>query len=196
MIRFTANSDAGRILGLGLSHGNLRELRAERPIVFDLAQHESRGQLVIAYGDERTVAQMLALFPGGHVVTLTERTIRSLQGGEVIQVPLADLAVHNFRVGLLFAGETEYEIVTDMRTAGLIAPGARIDGIEEYERHERNEVSDCELCRARGHGAARPVIGPVTGEPWQERLYRHPYLFTIAFLVIVSIVVLLVQRLS
>ena len=196
MIRFTANSDAGRILGLGLSHGNLRELRAERPFVFDLAQHESQGQLVIAYGDERTVAQMLARFPGGHVVTLTERTIRSLQGGEVIQVPLADLAVANFRVGLLFAGETEFEIVSDMRTAGLLAPGARIDGIEEYERHERNEVADCEMCRARSHGRARPVIGPPAGEPWQERLYRHPYLFAFAVLALVSIVVVLVQYLS
>jgi hypothetical protein len=139
---------------------------------------------------------MIAAFPDGHVVTLTERTLRSLQGGEVIQVPLADLAVANFRVGLLFAGETEFEIVSEVRTAGLLAPDARIDGIEEYERHERNEVADCKRCQARGHGKARPVIGPQAGEPWQERLYRHPYLVSIGFLAIVSVIVLLVQYLS
>jgi hypothetical protein len=189
MIRFTAHGDAGRILGMGLSFGNLRELRAQRPIVFDLAAHSSHGRLVIACGDEGTVAQMLSAFPDGHVVTLTERTLASLREGAVIQVPLADLNVPNFGLGLLFAGETEYEIVAGMRSAGLLAPDAPLDGIEEYERHERNEVADCALCRGRRHGAPA-----VVALPWQERVYRHPYLVAASFLLLVSIITLLAQR--
>ena len=158
---------------------------------------------MLAFGDESTVARMLAAFPKAHVVTITERTLGSLRAGLAITVPLAELGVHNLGIALVFAGETEYEVIAQLRAAGLIGSDTTIDGIEEYDRHERNEVADCPRCLHRHHGLAAPLLAvardrsggnvPQAGA-WRERLYRHPYLFLIACVALISAATLLAER--
>lgn len=182
---------------MGLSWANLIELADDRPILFELEPLGGEGRIFIAFGDEAMARVLVDARPDAHVITITARAMETLQSGEVFTVPLRELGVPGFHVGLVFAGETEFELIENLRAAGLADPSAPIEGIEEYLRHERNEVADCPRCRAGSHGglatqAPRALIGARAGRgrSWRERVVRHPYLVMAGGLAICFVIAL------
>jgi hypothetical protein len=211
LLCFASTGTAGPLLGIGLSWANLEGLSEIGPITVDLAPHGGHGTLVLALGDAGTITELLAGSPGLHVAVLTANTLDTLRAGELVEIPLHELGVPGFNVGLLFAGQTEYELIAALRLGGLLPPETPIEGLEEYQRHERNEVEDCPFCQERRHGlptgssplasysprlfASTAPAAATSGRkkaprrahrPWSERIYQHPYLFFVLAVVVVG----------
>lgn len=198
MIQFIGDSPNGKVLGVGLSFGNLDHITAGDPALVKLNEHGGAGRIVLAQvSRNEELAPLMALFPGDFVVGLTQRTVDSLRAGQAIEVGLAQLGVPNFHAGILFAGPTEFEIVNSLRASGLVSADTPLSGLDEYLRHERNAVEDCTYCRARTHQKTGvPNLALQTAPrstPWLERLYAHPYLAALGLLGLFALIGLAVS---
>lgn len=183
MIQFRAVGTGGGLLGIGLSFANLDRIQAGDP-AFVLLTGE-RGRVVLAHAPSNLdLAVLITQYPDDHLIGLTSRTLETLRGGEAVEIPLARLGLSRFAAGILFAGPTEFEMVDNLRATGLVDAATKLEGLEEYLQHERNEVETCALCRERRH---RKRDLPVPRESpqartWQETLHAHPYLASLVLL--------------
>jgi hypothetical protein len=218
LLCFASTGTAGPALWIGLSWANLKGLSEIGPITVELAPYGGHGALMLALGDEGIVTELLSGSPGLHVVVLTGNTLDTLRAGELVEIPLHQLGVPGFAVGVLFAGQTEYELIAALRLGGLLPPETVIEGLEEYQRHGRNEVEDCVFCQERRHGlpagfspwaSHSPRLSAATAPAaartlraraprrahrlWSERIYQHPYLFFVLAVVVVGGLAVLIE---
>lgn len=170
MIQFRSNGTRGTVLGMGLSFGNLDRMEAGDPAFVPL--EGASGRIVLACSaNHQALALLMAQFPGDHLVGLTPRMIEDLRRGHAVEIALEQIGVRGVNAGLLFAGPTEFEMVEALRAAGFVDAATQLSGLDEYLRHERNEVETCALCRERRH---QPRTRPKS--TWQETLIARPNL--------------------
>lgn len=187
MIQLTLHTPRGAVLGLGLSFGNLERLEAGQPAFTTF--EPARARFVLASAREhRDLALAMVQHPGDHVVGLTARTVAALRAGEAVELEVSQLGLHRLVSLLIFAGPTEFEMIEALRASGFVDAATRLEGLEEYLRHERNEVETCEFCRERRHYRRRPPVATQPPGTWRDRLYAHPYLASLGLLSLFALI--------
>lgn len=201
MIRFIGEGRDGPVLFLGLSEGNLEQLRADAPIAFELGDLGVLGFFALACGDAIGVEALRA--EAGELpialLTLVEADMAQLRGGRILTRDLRELGLPVDGNVVLFRGETELAMLADLRASGLIDEDVTIEGLEEYLAHEAGLVPGCPDCDAGRphHMTTSAISGSVVAErpprKWRDEAMDHPYLVILAVILICVAVGLIIE---
>ena len=134
MLKFAVDSKvpgAPSYVGLGLSHENLRRLRADAIQFHGSDVGLGSGVFVIAHIDDPQLGAYQALLGADvcELLILTERVCRQFEtGAPLVNIPLKSMRGGQPCEALVFAGETEQVLLDALKAKGLVTPATSVVG--------------------------------------------------------------------